>query len=37
MAVLAEPRDRIERHLRNLPKHRDDRMLFNVSQLMQMV
>ena len=36
MAVLAEPRDRIERHLRNLPKHRDERTLFNVGKLMQM-
>jgi hypothetical protein len=36
MAVLAEPRDRIERHLRNLPKHRDDGMLFKVGQLMEM-
>jgi tetratricopeptide (TPR) repeat protein len=36
MAVLSEPRDRIERHLRNLPMHRDNRELFNVGQLMEM-
>jgi hypothetical protein len=36
MAVLAEPRDRIERHLRNLPMHRRDRQLFGVGQLMQL-
>ncbi len=36
MAVLAEPRDRIERHLRNLPQHRADRHLFGTGQLMQL-
>jgi hypothetical protein len=36
MAVLSEPRDRIERHLRNLPKHRADRHLFGTGQLMQL-
>jgi hypothetical protein len=36
MAVLSEPRDRIERHLRNLPMHRRDRQLFSVGQLVQM-
>jgi hypothetical protein len=28
MAVLSEPRDRIERHLRNLPQHSRDGLLF---------
>ena len=28
MAVLTEPREKIERHLRNLPKYRDDRHCF---------
>jgi hypothetical protein len=36
MAVLSEPRERIELHLRNLPLHRRDRTLFNVGQLMRM-
>jgi len=36
MAVLAEPRDRIERHLHNLPKHRADRHLFGTGQLMKL-
>jgi tetratricopeptide (TPR) repeat protein len=36
IAVLAEPRDRVERHLRNLPRHRDDHMLFGVGTLMEM-
>jgi tetratricopeptide (TPR) repeat protein len=36
MAVLAEPRERIDMHLRNLPKHRDDRILFNVGELMEL-
>src|SRR5260370_3450074 len=34
MAVLSEPRDRIERHLRNLPMHAEQRQLFHVGQLM---
>jgi hypothetical protein len=34
IAVLSEPRDRIERHLHNLPKHRADRHLFGTGQLM---
>jgi tetratricopeptide (TPR) repeat protein len=36
VAVLTEPRDRVERHLRNLPKHRDDGVLFRCGQLMEM-
>jgi hypothetical protein len=36
MAVLSEPRERIERHLRNLPQHRADRHLFGTGQLMQL-
>lgn len=36
MAVLSEPRDRIERHLRNLPQHRADRHLFGTGQLMKL-
>jgi hypothetical protein len=36
IAVLTEPRDKIDRHLRNLPRHRDDRQLFALRQLMQM-
>lgn len=35
MAVLSEPRDRVEKHLRNLPKHQSDRQLFRVSDLMR--
>ena len=34
MAVLSEPRERIERHLRNLPQHQRDYQLFDVGQLM---
>jgi hypothetical protein len=36
VAVLTEPRDKVELHLRNLPRHRQERQLFPVSQLMQM-
>jgi hypothetical protein len=36
MAVLTEPRDRIERHLNNLPRHQRDRQLFPIGQLMRM-
>jgi hypothetical protein len=36
MAVLTEPRERVELHLRNLPTHRSDRTLFNLGQLMKM-
>jgi tetratricopeptide (TPR) repeat protein len=35
MAVLSEPRERVELHLRNLPQHRRDRELFTVADLMQ--
>jgi hypothetical protein len=36
MAVLSEPRDRINMHLRNLPKHRGDGTLFGVAELMRL-
>jgi hypothetical protein len=36
MAVLTEPREKVELHLRNLPRHRQDRQLFAVQQLMEM-
>lgn len=36
LAVLTEPRDKVERHLRNLPQFRQDRQLFGLRQLMQM-
>ncbi len=36
MAVLSEPRDRVELHLDNLPRHRRDDELFPVAELMQM-
>jgi hypothetical protein len=36
MAVLTEPRDKIDRHLRNLPQHRDNHQLFPLQQLVQM-
>ena len=36
MAVLSEPRDRVERHLRNLPNHAQQEQLFNIGQLMQL-
>jgi hypothetical protein len=36
MAVLSEPRERIERHLRNLPQHRADHHLFGTGQLMKL-
>lgn len=35
MAVLSEPRERIDLHLRNLPGHRRDRALFAVSELLR--
>jgi hypothetical protein len=34
IAVLTEPRDRIERHLRNLPRHRNQGELFALEKLM---
>lgn len=36
MAVLTEPREKIERHLRMLPEHRKNRLLINLDELMQM-
>jgi hypothetical protein len=36
MAVLTEPRDKIDRHLKNLTKCRDENSLFHVKQLLQM-
>jgi tetratricopeptide (TPR) repeat protein len=36
MAVLSEPRDRIDLHLHNLPRHRDAGELFAVAELMRM-
>ncbi len=36
IAVLTEPRDKIDRHLRRLPQHAQDRQLFNLRQLVNM-
>ena len=36
MAVLSEPRERIDLHLHNLPRHRFDGELYPVGELMQM-
>lgn len=36
IAVLTEPRDKIERHLQRLPQHWQDRQLFNLRQLVNM-
>jgi tetratricopeptide (TPR) repeat protein len=36
MAVLSEPRDKVEAHLRNLTRCRQDRQLFQIRELMQM-
>lgn len=36
MAVLTEPRELVERHLRNLPQHRYDHQLFSMRQLLAM-
>jgi hypothetical protein len=36
IAVLTEPRDRVERHLRNLPRCQQENQLFPVRQLMQL-
>jgi hypothetical protein len=36
MAVLAEPRDKIDAHLRNLARCRQDRQIFSIRELMQM-
>jgi hypothetical protein len=36
IAVLTEPRPRVELHLKNLPRHRQDHTLFKVGDLIQM-
>ncbi len=36
MAVLAEPRDLVQRHLRNLPQHRQDQQLFTFRELLNL-
>jgi hypothetical protein len=36
MAVLSEPRNRVELHLHNLPRHQQEGELFGMGQLMQM-
>lgn len=36
MSVLSEPKNRIQKHLDNLPKHARENTLFHVSRLMQM-
>jgi hypothetical protein len=36
MAVLTEPREQIDRHLRNLPKHSQERHLFYLRDLMRL-
>jgi hypothetical protein len=36
IAVLTEPREKIDRHLRNLPKHREENQLFPLRQLVNM-
>ncbi len=36
MAVLTEPRDRVMRHLNNLPMHRKEGQLFSLKQLIEM-
>jgi tetratricopeptide (TPR) repeat protein len=36
MAVLSEPSEQIERHVRNLPKHSQDRQLFYLRDLMRL-
>jgi hypothetical protein len=36
MAVLSEPRERINLHLRNLPKHKSAGELFGVAELMRL-
>jgi hypothetical protein len=36
MAVLSEPRERVELHLRNLPTHKRDGALFGMAELMKM-
>jgi tetratricopeptide (TPR) repeat protein len=36
IAVLTEPREQVERHLRNLPKHSQERQLFYLRDLVQL-
>lgn len=36
MAVLSEPRERVNLHLRNLPKHQREQTLFGVAELMKL-
>ena len=36
MAVLSEPRERVELHLRNLPRHKEEGTLFGVAELMRL-
>ncbi|HZT81032.1 MAG TPA: hypothetical protein VFA26_12445, partial [Gemmataceae bacterium] len=36
MAVLTEPREKIDRHLRNLPQHRQERQMFYLRDLMNL-
>jgi hypothetical protein len=36
IAVLTEPREKIDRHLRNLPRHRQENQLFPLRQLVNM-
>ena len=36
IAVLTEPREKIERHLRNLPQHRQEQTLLSLRQLVQL-
>lgn len=36
MAVLSEPRERVDMHLRNLPKHKSENVLFGVAELMRL-
>src|SRR5262249_14776256 len=36
LAVLSEPREKIDLHLRNLPRHRQERQLFDLGQLVQL-
>ncbi len=36
VAVLSEPRDKVERHLRNLPQYNQDNTLLKVREIMQM-
>jgi hypothetical protein len=37
MAVLSEPRERVEPHLNNLPRHRQEHTLFSMAELLKML